>query len=273
MSVLRATDVVVRYGAAEVLAGIDLRVDRGELVALVGPNGAGKSTLLAVLAGDQTPTSGAVAILGRPVAEWRLRDLARERAMLTQEQRIAFPFSAYDVVAMGRAPWRGRPEEDLDELEVAAAMHTSEVTHLGDRAFGSLSGGEKARTSYARVLAQQTGVLLLDEPTASLDLRHQETLLDSARSRVRAGATGVAVLHDLNLAAAWCDRIVLLHQGRVVGDGQPADVLRPELLSEVYDYPISVITRPGSGGQDELLVLPDRHAARPARPVTERSPQ
>ncbi|WP_109508672.1 heme ABC transporter ATP-binding protein [Nocardioides speluncae] len=262
MSVLTASNVVVRYGAAEVLAGVDLRVDRGELVALVGPNGAGKSTLLAMLSGDQEPTSGTVEILGRPVAEWRLRALARERAMLTQEQRIAFPFSAREVVTMGRAPWRGRPEEDLDELEVAAAMHTAEVTHLADRAFGSMSGGEKGRTSYARVLAQQTGVLLLDEPTASLDLRHQETLLDSVRSRVREGAAAVAVLHDLNLAAAWSDRIVLLHQGRVVSDGPPSAVLRPELLSEVYDHPISVITRPGADGQGDLLVLPDRHAQR-----------
>ncbi|MFN4352918.1 MAG: ATP-binding cassette domain-containing protein, partial [Hylemonella sp.] len=165
---LLARGVTVRLGGTTILDGVDTELHHGELLALVGPNGAGKSTLLAALAGDLAPDVGRVEALGRDLAAWRLRDLARERAVLTQEQRISFPFHTLEVVRMGRAPWRGTPQEDLDGLEVAAALHTTEIAHLAGRAFGSLSGGEKGRTSFARVLAQQTGIVLLDEPTAAL---------------------------------------------------------------------------------------------------------
>ena len=261
-SALSGRDITVRYGDKAVLADVDVEIHHGEVMALVGPNGAGKSTLLGVLAGDITVNNGAVHVLGRGLAEWKLRDLARNRAVLTQEHHLAFPFPVQQVVEMGRAPWRGRPEEDLDDLEVAAAMHVTDVTHLAHRSYASLSGGEKGRASFARVLAQQTDIVMLDEPTAALDLGHQETVMATARRSADAGAAVVVVLHDLSLAAAWSDRIMLLEKGRVVGDGAPAEVLRSDLLSRVYGYPIDVISHPRTG---ELLVLPDRAAAAAAR--------
>ena len=253
---VRARGVVVTLGGATVLGGVDLDVEVGEVVALVGPNGAGKSTLLAVLAGDLTPGAGQVRIDAEPVRGLRLGDLARRRAVLTQEVRLSFPFEVGEVVRMGRAPWRGTSAEDRDDEVVAAVMTTAEVGHLATRRFPTLSGGEKARTSFARVLAQQPRLLLLDEPTAALDIRHQEAVLAEARRLASAGGTAVVVvLHDLSLAAAWADRVVLLDGGRVRGDGPPGAVLDGAVLSEVYGHPIEVVRRPGG---DELVVLPVR---------------
>jgi iron complex transport system ATP-binding protein len=263
VNALEARGIVVRYGPTAVLSGVDLDVRHGEVLALVGPNGAGKSTLLGVLAGDVTATHGEVRVLGRPLSEWRLRDLARERAVLTQEHVVAFPFPVGEVVRMGRSPWRNRPEEDLDDLLVADAMDTTAVTHLSHRPFGLLSGGEKGRTSFARVLAQATDVLLLDEPTAALDIGHQEAVLERARRRADDGAAVVVVLHDLSLAAAWSDRVALLHRGVVAADGPPTEVLDPALLSEVYAHPIDVVAHPVTG---ELLVLADRMSRRRIAP-------
>lgn len=254
---LAAHGVGVRYGPTVVLADVDLEVRHGEVLALVGPNGAGKSTLLAALAGDLEPTSGSVEVAGRPMTRWRLRELARERAVLTQENRISFPYDAGTVVAMGRAPWRGRPEEDLDDLAVADAMRVTDTLALAERSFGVLSGGEKGRVSFARVLAQGTPVLLLDEPTAALDLGHQEAVMARARAQADGGAVVVVVLHDLSLAAAWSDRVVLLEHGRVAADGTPAEVLTADRLSRVYDHPVEVLAHPVTG---DLLILPDRSA-------------
>ena len=272
---VRARGVVVSYGATPVLGGVDLVVRRGEVLALVGPNGAGKSSLLAALAGDLALDAGTVAVHGRDLAAWRLRDLARERAVLTQEHRVAFPFPVATVVAMGRAPWRNRPEEDLDEATVAEAIAVCDLDTLVDRSFGALSGGEKGRTSFARVLAQGTGVLLLDEPTAALDLGHQETTLARARAEADRGAAVVVVLHDLSLAAAWADRVVLLHRGLVAAEGTPGAVLTADRLSHVYDHPVEVLPHPVTG---ELLVLADRRGHRrtpvdaPAHPTPEETP-
>jgi len=254
-AVLRAVGVRVRFGATRILDGVDVDFGAGELVALVGPNGAGKSTLLSVLAGDTVPDEGVVELDRVDVRALRLDELARRRAVLLQENRLSFPFAVADVVRMGRAPWRGTPREDADDSVVAAALETADVTHLASRRFPTLSGGEKARTSFARTLAQEPGVLLLDEPTAALDIRHQEALLAEARRWAVDGATVVVVLHDLTLAAAYADRVVVLDGGRVRGDGPPADVLTSDLLTEVYRHPVDVIRRPGGG---ELIVLPVR---------------
>lgn len=258
MNALEVRGISLSYGRRPILDHVDLDVRRREVLALVGPNGAGKSTLLSVLAGDLDADEGTVLLEDRPLGEWKLREMARKRAVLTQEHRISFPFPAIDVVRMGRSPWRGRPEEDEDDLVVAEAMSTTDIEGFAHQSFGLLSGGEKGRTSFARTLAQKTGILLLDEPTAALDIGHQEAVLARARTEAMAGAAVVVVLHDLTLAAAWADRVALLHRGRITAEGTPAEVFTAPLLSLVYDHPIDVITHPAT---EELLVLPDRRAA------------
>jgi iron complex transport system ATP-binding protein len=256
---LTATSVSVSLGSAAVLSGASLSVAPGELVALVGPNGAGKSTLLGVLSGDLAPSSGTVTLAGRPLSSYAARALARERAVLLQKQGLAFGFRVEDVVRMGRAPWQRTAAADLDDVVVDDAMARADVVPLALRLFPTLSGGEQARTSFARVLAQAAPVLLLDEPTAALDVRHQEVLLTVARSAASLGAAVVVVLHDLALAAAYADRVCVLAGGTVVADGPPRSVLTSELLSEVYEHPLRVADVDGA-----LVVVP----VRPALAVT-----
>ncbi|WP_084486552.1 heme ABC transporter ATP-binding protein [Nocardia sienata] len=245
-------------GTRRVLDSVDFEVAAGEVVALVGPNGAGKSTLLAVLAGELDPGGGSVELDGRPLDRWTPIDMARRRAVLPQSHTVGFPFSAAEVIAMGRAPWQRTPHAERDDAIIAAAMAATDSTHLAGRSFPSLSGGERARVALARVLAQDTATLLLDEPTAALDLGHQEAVLALAVDRAAAGAAVVVVLHDLASAAAYADRVAVLDDGRVAAAGPPREVLTGELLSRVYRYPVEVLDHPGTGAQ---LVLP----ARPAR--------
>ncbi len=266
---LTARGLRVAYGTSVVLDDVDLDVHGGELVALVGPNGAGKSTLLAVLAGDPRPDAGHVLLDGTDLRAQRLTDLARRRAVMAQEARVSFAFRAGEVVAMGRHPWRGTPRAEHDDAVVAAAMADADVVALAGRTFPTLSGGEKARVAFARALAQEGDVLLLDEPTAALDIRHQEAVLARARRAARAGAAVVVVLHDLTLAAAYADRVVVLDGGRVRADGPPRAVLTSALLSDVYRHPVDVVTRPGT---DEVVVLPVRAPAPGASPDAPRSP-
>lgn len=231
---IRASGVSLLAGGARLLDGVAVEVGAGALVAVVGPNGAGKSSLLSVLSGDVRPASGAVTIGGHDVARLRPGRLARLRAVLPQRVTVAFPFTVIEVVEMGMY---GRPYE---EGVVAAAMAETDVTDLGHRRFPTLSGGEQARVSLARVLAQGAPALLLDEPTAALDLRHQEQVMRIARQRAMSGDAVVVVLHDLNLAAAYADRIVLMSGGRVVADGPPGQVLDADRLSEVYGCAVEV---------------------------------
>lgn len=242
-------------GGAEVLRGVDLEVRAGEVRALLGPNGAGKSSLLGVLTGDLPVAAGTVEIDGHELAHWSTTELALRRAVLLQSVGVSFPFTVAEVVRMGRAPWRGTPLEDDDDDAVAEGLAATDVTHLAGRHFTELSGGERARAALARVLAQRAGVLLLDEPTAALDLRHQELVLQLARRRAQAGGAVVVVVHDLGLAAAYADRVTVLSSGRVVADGTPDEALTPELLSGVYEYPVDVFAHPRTGRQ---VILPVR---------------
>lgn len=250
-----AVGLHVRLGGRRVLAGIDLTARAGEVLALVGPNGAGKSTLLAALAADLPAVEGVVRIDGRPVGDWAAPDLALRRSVLPQSAAMSFPFPVEDVVRMGRAPWAGTPLADADEEAVAAAMAGAEVEGFAARPFSALSGGERARVALARVLAQQAPLLLLDEPTAALDLRHQELVLRICRERAAAGDAVVVVLHDLGLAAAYADRAAVLHGGRIAVDGPPAEVFGDELLSRVYRQPVEVLRHPRTGVP---LVVPVR---------------
>lgn len=245
--------VSVDLGGDPVLRAVDLDVRQGEVLALVGPNGAGKSTLLAVASGDLRPDRGSVTLLGRDLGSLSPTRSARLRAVLLQEQRLAFGFSARAVVEMGRTPWYRCPEEERDEVAVEEAMQRTDVVGLAGRRFPTLSGGEKSRVSLARVLAQEASLVLLDEPTAALDVRHQEQVLATARALAATGTSVVVVLHDLSLAAAWSDRICLMAAGRIRALGPPREVLDPALLLDVYQHPLEVVEHAGA-----LLVVPRR---------------
>ncbi|WP_407562634.1 heme ABC transporter ATP-binding protein [Streptomyces sp. 184] len=250
-----ARDLVVWLGGRAVLDGVGLTARAGRLTALVGPNGAGKSTLLAALAGDLPPAAGEVLVGGRDVAAWAPAELALRRSVLPQSASLAFPFPVADVVRMGRAPWTGTPAEDADDEAVAWALAVTETAGFAERSFAELSGGERARVALARVLAQRAGLLLLDEPTAALDLRHQELVLRLARERAAAGDAVVVVLHDLDLAAAYADEVTVLAGGRVAASGPPAEVFDGPLLSEVYRHPVEILEHPRTGA---ILVVPRR---------------
>ncbi|SNS53423.1 iron complex transport system ATP-binding protein [Micrococcales bacterium KH10] len=253
---IEITDVSVTLGDRLVLDSVSLQFDVGEVVVVVGPNGAGKSTLLAVLAGDRKPDSGEVFLDGNPLSQLRPVEQSRLRAVLLQENRTSFPFTAKQVVQMGRRPWRGTPAEEQDEIVIDSAMAYTEVAHLAHRTFPTLSGGEKARTSFARTLAQGTMVHILDEPTAALDIHHQEILLEQAKHNARSGMAVIVVLHDLTCAAAYADRIVMLSHGRVRAVGSPREVMTSELLSEVYEHPVEVIDRNDGSGP---IIVPVRN--------------
>lgn len=252
---LSATAVEVRFGDAAILRGVDISVAAGELVALVGPNGAGKSTLLAALAGDTALAGGDVALAGRTLSEWSIADMARQRAVLTQHNDVTFPFLVRDVVEMGRAPWQRTPREADDDLAVEQAIAQTEIAHLIHRTYPSLSGGERARSSLARVLAQRTGIVMLDEPTAALDIRHQEAVMSVARERADAGDAVIVVLHDLSLAAAYADTVALLQDGMIRAIGTPVEVMTAETISDVYGHPVAVVANPAGPG---LLIVPHR---------------
>ena len=252
---LTAAGLAVEIDGVRLLDAVDFSATPGRVHALIGPNGAGKSTLLAALAGDRAAAAGTVHLGSTPVARQSPKALARLRAVLTQEHTVSFPFPVREIVAMGRHPWVGSTEADHDDRVIDAAMAATDVSHLAARTVPSLSGGERARVALARVIAQRTPVLLLDEPTAALDLKHQEDVLRLARMHAEAGATVVVVLHDLNLAAAYADDITLLRLGRVVATGAPADVLTAERIEAVYGQPVEVLPHPRTGAP---LVLPVR---------------
>ncbi|NUQ87694.1 MAG: heme ABC transporter ATP-binding protein, partial [Glycomyces artemisiae] len=235
-----AEDLRVRLGGKDILRGVDLDVRAGEVLSLVGPNGAGKSTLLAALSGDLPPASGRALLWDRPAAEWSPLDTARRRAVLPQAHRVSFPFTVREVVGMGRAPWAGTGRAADDDARIADALARTETEPFAQRPFSSLSGGEQARAMLARVVAQDTGLVLLDEPTAALDLRHQELVGRRCRELAAEGRAVVIVLHDLDLAAAYSDRTALLSEGRIAAWGPPADVYTAERLGEVYRQPVTV---------------------------------
>jgi iron complex transport system ATP-binding protein len=256
--VVSAHGVGVVRSAKSLLADVSLELRAGEVLALLGPNGAGKSTLLSLLSGDMRPDSGEVRFGGRDISAWSLSELARRRSVLLQDNQLLFPFTVHQVVEMGRAPWRRTPLEDEDNSAIAEAIAAADIAHLGSRRVPSLSGGERARVAFARVMAGRTGVLMLDEPTAALDLGHQEAVLGLARERARAGDAVLVVLHDLNLAGAYADRIALLREGRVVVCDTPERVLTADIVSDVYRTPVEIIAHPVSG---DGIVLPLRAKA------------
>jgi iron complex transport system ATP-binding protein len=225
----------VRLGGKNVLDGVDLNVGAGEFVGLIGPNGAGKSTLLRAALGF-LPHQGSVLLDGAEVAGLSARARAERAAYLAQEREIAWAAPVETVVALGRAPHRRAftAPGPRDREIVEEAMRRMDVTAFRHRLATELSGGEKARVLTARALAQDTALLLADEPTAGLDPSHQIALMRVFRELAASGRGVVASLHDLGLAARWCSRLVLIAQGRVVAEGSPQDVLTPARLREIY---------------------------------------
>jgi len=248
---LVARGVSVVRGGIRLLDGVDVSVTAGEFVAVLGPNGAGKSTLLGALAGDFSLSSGSVTINDKEISTLAPRDLARLRAVLPQQIVISFPFTVREVVAMGRNPWL----DERDDERIDAAMRRLNVESMRGRTYQTLSVGEQARVSMARVLAQDTPILLLDEPTAVLDIGQQERFLAVARSLVDEGRGVIAVLHDLNVAMRFATRVVVLHEGRCVASGDPREVLTPSLLSNVYHQKIRV----DSTSDGRPVILPDHN--------------
>ncbi len=245
MTLVHIEQVGFRIGGRTLLADVSLEARAGEVVAIVGPNGAGKTTLLRVLSGDITPSAGRATIDGHDTAATTLDRLARLRAYLGPAGVVDTPFTVRDVVMMGRHPHR---HTQLDPVEhdqiVEAAMERTDVAHLARRPIASLSTGERQRVGLARVLAQQTPVLLLDEPTSALDIGHQEAVMRLLSETAASGTAVLAVLHDLNLAAAHADRVVLLDTGRMRSSGPAAAVLQDATLSDVYRQPMRVIPHP-----------------------------
>lgn len=246
-------NITLRFGGVKAITDISFDIREGEIRAIIGPNGAGKSTLLSLLSGERQPSSGRVLLGGRPISEYEALELARTRAVLTQDNSVSFPFLVGQVVEMGRSPWARTSNREQDTAVIADALERTDVSHLLGRRFTQLSGGERARVSLARVLAQDTSLVLLDEPTAALDLRHQEDVLRIARDLASYGRTVIVVLHDLSLAGAYADRVALLERGRLRAVGTPAEVLTEELVSEVYQVAVEVILRDG-----RPLVIPRR---------------
>ncbi len=237
-AVIQTEALSVRIGRKALLDGVSIAVEPGESVALVGPNGAGKSTLLRVLAGDIAASAGSVALRGRNPRSYPSRELALHRAVLSQSIAVIFPFSVAEIVRMGAGERRGAAVEAL----VDGALAEVDLGGFRDRVIGTLSGGEQQRAHFARVLVQLAcgeaargpGLLLLDEPTSNLDLRHQLDMVAATRRCLERGVTVVAILHDLNLAALLAQRIVVLGGGRIAADGPPRETITETVLRQVF---------------------------------------
>jgi iron complex transport system ATP-binding protein len=243
---LQAEHVSVRLGGRLVVDSVSLTAEPGQVIGVVGPNGCGKSTLLRAVVGILKPAAGQVRVDGVDLTGLSSRELARSVATVLQDAAGDFDLRAHDVVAMGRAPFKRMFQRDdaADAAIVAQALELVGAAHLSGQPFALMSGGERQRVLIARALAQQPRLLVLDEPTNHLDIRHQFDALALPR---RLGVTAVVALHDLNLAAHYCDVILVLNRGRSVCAGPPAEVLTPELLAEVYGVVGAVGAHPVTG--------------------------
>jgi iron complex transport system ATP-binding protein len=255
---LYARDVYYAFGETPILAGVNFELGAGELVGLIGPNGAGKSTLLKVMSGLWPGAQGQIELDGRTLHGYSTRELARRVAHVPQITHLDFPFTAREVVLMGRSPHLGRfqMESAHDRAIANHAMQTTSTLHLAERLANTLSGGEQQRIVIARALAQEPRILLLDEPTNNLDIKHQIGVLEMARTFAHERRLGVlAAIHDLGLAARYCDRLALMVCGKIIADGTPEAVLTPTRLAEAFEIGAQVYRDPYTG-QFALSVNP-----------------
>lgn len=265
---LEARNVTVRRGRSALLSDVSISIVPGRLTAIIGPNGAGKSTLLRVMTGELPPTEGSVLLDGADIRQTSVAQLATRRSVVAQSSNLSFPFTALEVVMLGATI----PGFDIRDTEAAAAARTAlravDLTCFENRMLHELSGGERQRVHIARALCQlstaprrrgEAAALLLDEPTASLDLRHQGVVLSVIKEQAQSGRAVLLVIHDLNLAAAFADEIVLMAEGRIVGRGTPDDVLNVDLLSHTFGCRLQI----EASNDGRRVILPAEIARRP----------
>ncbi len=246
-SELTLKDVYFRYNSQWCLEGIDFDLTRGEIVGMIGPNGSGKSTLLKIMDGLLKAQKGEILLLSRPLSHYTRADIARHIAMVPQESTFQFSFSVFEVVLMGRFPHLGLfPFEGREDQEIAhQSMQLTGTLDLARRSIHELSGGEKQRVLIARALTQKARIILLDEPTSFLDIRHKVEIFEliSTLSRTQ-GLSVIIVSHDISLAAQYCQRMLLLNRGSVYKIGEPAEVITADTISKVYQCPVFVDKNP-----------------------------
>lgn len=264
MAILEADDLSFSVRSSALVRGASLALEEGATTIVVGPNGAGKSTLLKLLTGELSPSHGTVRLDGTALPRIPGWELACRRAVMVQNQRLAFPFSVYEVARLGlEGVGRAQPRARKEQI-IAQALETAGVIGLAGRQYQTLSGGEQQRVQFARALCQleagrsvaQRQILFLDEPIASLDLCHQLSLLDAARTIAAQGAAVLVVLHDLNLAVTYADRLVVMHEGAIVAQGEPATILDDNLLRGVFRVSLSFSRLPPAG---QPFLLPQQH--------------
>jgi len=257
---IEVQDIAFSYDGARVIDGVSFRVEDGEFVGVIGPNGSGKTTLLKLLSKVLHPDSGTIRIKGKEIARISNRELARIIAVVPQESNVLFPFTVREIVLMGRYPHLGALsfEHEKDFRIAEEMMRTTDVAQFAGRLITEVSGGEKQRVIVARALAQEPAAMLLDEPTAFLDIKHQIDVHELLKSlNEKRGMTIVCISHDLNLAARYCKRLILLDRGRVAADGTPREVLTPENIARVFGVNALVQQHPHTGAP---VVMPDTPA-------------
>jgi iron complex transport system ATP-binding protein len=250
--ILRAKDLVIKYDDRVVVDHVSVTLNPGEVTAIIGPNGAGKSTLLRALNGYLQPTAGVITLDDKPLQQFNRRTIGRRIAVVAQEAEVRFPITVLEFVLGGRYAWVTNSAwgwENESDLKVAeAVLAETELTELAGRRMNQLSGGESQRAILARALATEADFLLLDEPTANLDLSHQSSLLGVVRSRCDTReVAALFVTHDINLAAQFADTVILMHKGRTIQSGKPADVLQPKALEDVFGVKVLVDEHPVTG--------------------------
>ncbi len=249
-TVITARNLQLQLAGKVLLDNFSIDIKAGEITALLGPNGAGKSTLLKILCGEITPESGNVAFFNRDIHDWQRAELARHLGILPQHSSLSFAFTCKEVVELGTMPLC-LSRQEIDRITMQT-MHNTDVIHLAQRLYPTLSGGEKQRIHFARVLTQLSQshdkcILMLDEPTSALDLAHQHKTLQIAQTMAAKGAAVIIVLHDLNLAAQYAQRMVIIQHGKIQADGSPWQALKPEIINTVYGWHISVHPHPVHG--------------------------
>ncbi|NLA57818.1 MAG: heme ABC transporter ATP-binding protein [Firmicutes bacterium] len=255
-------NVSFSYGQRLILQDISFTVEAGEMVGIIGPNGSGKTTLLKIISRLLVPDRGRILIDGKDTASWSPRLLARTVAVVPQETQINFEFTVRDIVEMGRSPYlrRFQAMSKQDQEIVHQAMEATNVLFLAERSMTELSGGERQRVIVARALAQEPEVLLLDEPTASLDINHEAEIFQLLRRLTsEKGLVTIVVLHDLDLAAEYCDQLLLLARGTVEASGSAEEVLRGETLARVYGVDVVVYPNPLTGKPQVHVLVPSHH--------------